>query len=90
MPDLSAITMSITEKLKVLSRRGRFKIDTIALQRQIEKHFVELGGRIYHLAVEEKQTAVLEDAEVIQLLNTLSKLENDLREKKQQAQDFGK
>lgn len=88
--DLSEIIMTIAERLKELSRRGRFKIDILGLQRQIEKHFVELGGRVYHLAVEEKQTTILKDAEVIQLLNTLSRLESELKEKKQQDRTLGK
>ena len=75
---------TITEKLKELSRRGRRKIDILSLQRHIEKNFVELGGRVYHLAVEENRSAILEDAEVQQLLQALTALENELREKKLQ------
>lgn len=86
--NLRTMRMTIAEKLKELSRRGRHKLDIISLQRHIEKNFMELGGRVYHLVVEEKQTAILEDAEVAQLLNTLSKLENELKDKKQQMQAF--
>jgi len=77
---------TITNKLNELARRGRHKLDLISLQRHIEKNFIELGGRVYHLAVEEKQTAILDDPEVIQLLDTLSKLENDFKDKKQELQ----
>jgi hypothetical protein len=77
---------TITNKLNELARRGRHKIDLISLQRQIEKNFLELGGRVYHLAVEEKQPAILDDVEVIRLLDTLGKLENELKDKKQETQ----
>jgi len=77
---------TITKKLNELARRGRHKIDLISLQRQIEKHFVELGGRVYHLAVEDKQTAILDDVEVIRLIDELNKLEAQLHQKKQEAQ----
>jgi hypothetical protein len=76
---------SITNKLNELARRARHQIDLISLQRQIEKHFLELGGRVYHLAVEDKQTAVLDDVEVIKLIDTLAKLENELKNKKQET-----
>jgi len=74
---------TITNKLNELARRGRNKIDLISLQRQIEKNFLELGGRVYHLAVEDKQAAILEDIEVINLIDTLRKLEDELKSKKQ-------
>jgi len=75
---------TITNKLNELARLGRRKIDLISLQRQIEKNFLELGGRIYHLAVEDKQTAILDDIEVINLIDTLRKLEDELKNKKQE------
>lgn len=73
---------AITNKLNELARKGRHKIDLISLQRQIEKNFLELGGRVYHLAVEDKQTAILDDIEVINLIDTLRKLEDELKSKK--------
>jgi hypothetical protein len=76
---------SITKKLNELVRRGRQQIDLLTLQRQIEKHFLELGGRVYHLAVEDKATAILDDVEVIKLIDALTKLEDELRNKKQEA-----
>lgn len=76
---------TITNKLNELARRGRHKIDLISLQRQIEKNFLDLGGRVYHLAVEEKQPAILDDDEIIRLLDTLSKLERELKNKKQEV-----
>ena len=75
---------TITNKLNELARLGRRKIDLISLQRQIEKNFLELGGRVYHLAVEDKQTAILDDIEVIKLIDTLRKLEDELKSKKQE------
>jgi len=75
---------TITKKLNELARLGRHKIDLISLRRQIEKNFLELGGRVYHLAVEDKQTVILDDIEVINLIDTLRKLEDELKGKKQE------
>jgi hypothetical protein len=75
---------AITNKLNELARIGRHKIDLISLQRRIEKNFLELGGRVYHLAVEDKQTAILDDIEVINLIDALRKLEGELKSKKQE------
>ena len=77
---------SVINKMNELARLGRQKIALISLQRHIEKNFLELGGRVYHLAVEEGKAAILDDARVNELLNTLRKLENDLREKKREMQ----
>ena len=77
---------TITNKLNEWARRGRHKIDLLTLQRQIEKNLLELGGRVYHLAVEDKQTAILDDVEVIKLIDLLNKLENELKTKKQEEQ----
>lgn len=77
---------TITNKLNELARRGRRKIALLSLQRQIEKNFLELGGRVYHLAVEDKQTAILDDVDVIKLIDELNKLESELKTKKQEEQ----
>ncbi|MFQ5640398.1 MAG: hypothetical protein ACE5IR_20655 [bacterium] len=73
---------TVVEKTEELTKIGRIKVDIFNIKRNIDRNFSEMGGRVYHLLVEEKQTQISKDKEVKELVDCVKILENELREKK--------
>lgn len=77
---------TIVEKTEQLSKIGKIKVDIINIKRNVEKNFTELGGKVYHIIVEEKKTQVATDKKVKEILKSVKQLENDLQEKNRQLE----
>ncbi len=73
---LQAATDMTTE----YTRMGRIKIDVLGLEKEIEEKLIELGGRVYHNAVEKNIFTIKTDKEIQQLLAQIKELEEELKE----------
>jgi hypothetical protein len=69
---------NISEKAEEVTKIGRIKIEIIAAKRDIEKLFVELGGRFYN-NFNSKKTNLYKDKEILELINKVKKKENELK-----------
>jgi len=72
---------TVVEKTEELTKIGKIKVDIINIKRNIEKNFSELGGKVYHLIVEEKKTQIAGDKEVKELIDCVKILEKELQDK---------
>lgn len=73
---------TVVEKTEELTKIGKIKVDIINIKRNIEKNFAEMGGKTYHLIVEEKKNQIAKDKEINELVECIKLLENELEEKK--------
>jgi len=62
-----------------MTQIGRLKIEIIALKRDIEKSFIELGGRVYHQWEEKKGDKILSDQRIKKVVNDIKSLETKLK-----------
>lgn len=70
------------EKTDELARVGKKKIEITGVNRAIERHLSELGGRIYDLIVEQGKSGVIaKDTQVQELIEEVKRLEQELEEK---------
>ncbi len=69
---------SATDKTTEYTKIGRIKIDMLGLKKEIEEKFIELGGRVYHNAVENNETCVDNDMQIGQLILQIKELEKEL------------
>jgi hypothetical protein len=72
---------SVVEKTEELTKIGKIKVDVINIKRNIDKNFAELGGKVYHLVVEEKNTKVAGEKDVTDIIESVKILEKELEEK---------
>jgi len=78
---------SVVEKTEELTKIGKAKVEIINIKRNIEKHFAELGGKVYQLIVEEKQTKIASNTDVKNIINLVKELEKELKAKEAELQD---
>ncbi|MCK4754777.1 MAG: hypothetical protein KAS58_06055 [Calditrichia bacterium] len=70
---------NLSEKTGEMTRIGRLKIEIIAVKRDIEKAFIELGGRVYHNLEEKHEDDILSDHRIKKLVKDIKSLELKLR-----------
>ena len=70
---------TVSEKTEELTQIGRLKIEVIAVKRDIEKSFIELGGSIYHQLDMDDSFDVRSDEKIQDLLNNIKSLEKKLK-----------
>ncbi len=79
------------DKTDELARIGKKKVEIIGINRAIEKHLSELGGRVYDLIVVKKKAGeVAIDPEVAKLVDGIGKLEDDLQLKEKEIESIRK
>lgn len=85
---MSALLDSIREGLELVidkteeySRIGKLKVDIFGIKRNIERQFVELGGRVYELMTGEQTPDIRKDEECKKIVETVKSLEKQLEEK---------
>jgi gas vesicle protein len=68
------------DKTDELARIGKKKVEVAGLNRAIEKHLSELGGRIYDLVVEKGHTGnpTADDEQVQRIVSRVRELERQL------------
>jgi hypothetical protein len=75
------------EKTDELARIGKKKIEMAGLNRTIEKHLSELGGRVYELIEElNQQKGVAQDEKVMGLIEDIKRLEEQLHQKEEEIE----
>jgi hypothetical protein len=70
---------TFAEKTEEMTQIGRLRVEIIALKRDIEKAFIELGGRFYQSIEDKTEKEILNDQKVITLLKHIKNKENKLR-----------
>jgi len=71
--------VNLSEKTGEMTQIGRLKIEMIALKRDIEKAFIELGGRVYHGLEEKHEDDILADLRIKKLVKDIKSLELNLK-----------
>jgi len=77
---------TVVEKTEEFTRIGRIKVDILNIKRNIEKNFTELGGKVYHLIVEEKKSQITSDKEIKEIIDCVKLLEKELEEKNKELE----
>ena len=68
---------NISDKAEEVTKIGRIKIEIIAAKRDIEKLFVELGGRFYN-NFDSKKNELFKDEEILKLIEKVKEKESEL------------
>jgi len=71
---------TVYRKTGELTRIGRLRLEIVAVKRDIEKAFVELGGRLYHRIDQERKYDTKDDPEVAALVTKIRGKEDRLEE----------
>jgi hypothetical protein len=71
---------SLSEKTGEITRIGRLKLEIVAVKRDIEKAFIEVGGRVFQ-SFEKKQTgSILSETEILDLIEGIRKKQSRLQD----------
>jgi hypothetical protein len=81
---------SAAEKTDELAKVGVRKLDIVGVRRNIAHEMADLGGRVYHMIVEERNNAIAEDPEVRGYIDSVKRLEVFLQEKEQEIENIKK
>ena len=78
------------DKTDEMARIGKKKVEITGLNRSIEKHFSEMGGRIYDLIVEQghRGNRTADDDVVQRLVAEVKELESRLRQKEEEIESI--
>jgi hypothetical protein len=76
---LSAGYQNLSEKTNEMTQIGRLKIEMIAIKRDIEKAFIELGGRVYHKYGKKPQEDLFTDQDIQRVIKDIKALELKLK-----------
>ena len=74
----------VAKKTDEYTKIGKIKVDIIAIKREIDKNFTQLGSKVYKLVVEENSTKIASDDEVKVISNSIKELNDKLDAKKQE------
>ena len=77
------------DKAEELTKVGRLKIDILSLNREIEKNFVELGGKVYELIYKEDQGRIKSNDEVKKVIQRIASFEETREGKIKAISDLG-
>ena len=80
---------NIPEKAEEVTKIGRMKIEIIASKRDIEKLFVELGGRFYN-NFDSKKNDLYKDKEISELIIKIKEKEMELKDLKEKIEKVKK
>ena len=70
---------SITEKTEQLTELGRIKLSILSAKRDLEKKFIELGGRVYHILNEKSSARISSDKQLKSLVENIKIIEQKLK-----------
>ena len=79
---------SAAEKTDELAKVGVRKFDMVGVRRNIAHEMADLGGRVYHMIVEEKNEDIEQDPKVKQHIDSVKRLEVFLKEKEQEIENI--
>jgi hypothetical protein len=72
----------VADKTDEYTKIGKIKVEILSIQRNIEKSFSELGGRVYDLFGQDAKGQIAGDEQVVTLVGALKDLEKKLDDKK--------
>ena len=79
------------DKTDELARIGRKKVEIMGVNRAIEKHMLELGGRVYDIVGGgDTSSPVAGDARVGELISEIKDLEHQLEVKEREIEEIKK
>ena len=81
---------SAAEKTDELAKVGVRKLDIVGVRRNVGHEMADLGGRVYHMIVEENNNDIAQDPEVKQHIDSVKRLEVFLKEKEQEIEGIKK
>ncbi|RMH62749.1 MAG: hypothetical protein D6677_09175 [Calditrichaeota bacterium] len=61
------------------ARIGRLKIDLLAVKKELEEKLLELGGRVYQLALKEPDGDIRQNPRIEHIITEIKKLDDELR-----------
>ena len=70
---------SLSQKTEELTRIGRLKLEIIAIKRDIEKAFIELGGRVYQAFEDKIQDQLHCDENLLKVVKTIREYQKKLK-----------
>lgn len=78
------------DKTDEMARIGKKKVEITGLNRSIEKHFAEMGGRVYDLIVEQghRGNRTADDDVVQRLIAEVKELESRLQQKEEEIESI--
>jgi predicted AlkP superfamily phosphohydrolase/phosphomutase len=79
---------SVSDKAEELTKIGRLKLEIVAVKRDIEKAFIELGGRIYDAFQENKEKGILADQDVNKIIEIIRDKDSKLKDLNQKVQNI--
>ncbi len=77
---------TVVEKTEELTKIGRIKVDIINIKRNIERNFSDLGGKVYHLIVDDGTTQIAGNSEVKEIIARVQELEKTLQDKNKELE----
>lgn len=78
------------DKAEELTRVGKIRLDLVQVNREIERLFSELGGKVYHLHSEDALKSLGKDEEIKTLFEKISALEEKKKALDDQLEKVGK
>ncbi|UCF05638.1 MAG: hypothetical protein JSV33_00965 [bacterium] len=77
------------DKTDELARIGKKKVEIVGVNRAIEKHLSELGGKVYDLIEEKKaKKPIAKDEHVLRLIEEIKDLERQLKVKEEEIEEI--
>lgn len=70
---------AISEKTEKFTKIGRIKLSILATKRDLEKKFIELGGRVYQIMDKETDARIGSDKQLKSLVEDIKVLEEKLK-----------
>ena len=81
---------STAEKTDELAKVSVRQLDIVGVRRNIGHEMADLGGRVYHMIVEENNHDIAQDPEVKQHIDSVKRLDVFLKEKEQEIESIKK
>jgi len=73
---------AVADKAGAIKRSVKYHIDLIALRREVERLFSELGGRTYELLSRDPEAAIGRDPEILEWMKQLQEYDARLHARK--------
>ena len=87
---VSEFYSSAAEMTDEIAKVGVRKFDIVGIRGNIGHEMAELGGRVYHMIVEEKNKDVADDSDVKKHIKSIKRLEAFLEEKEKEIEKIKK
>ncbi|KPJ60086.1 MAG: hypothetical protein AMJ46_08230 [Latescibacteria bacterium DG_63] len=87
---VSEFYASAAERTDELAKVGVRKFDIVGIRRNIGHEMAELGGRVYHMIVEEKNKDVADDSDVKKSVKSIKRLAALLKDKEDEIEEIQK